>query len=141
MKKFFEVFFIVLGVIFFIILLILAYLFIFDPYNIKPFIFNDETRVNMPIVSEGQSSKSDSTAGDTENTDGTTGEVDKAPNLSPAQEKALETVGINPAVVPQSFTPEQLSCFEEVLGKTRVDEIKAGDTPSATEFFKAKSCI
>jgi hypothetical protein len=141
MKKFFAGFFIVLGVIFFIILLILAYLFIFDPYNIKPFIFNDQTSVSKLALSESQSANSDSTAKETENTDSVTEEVDKAPNLSPAQEKALETVGIDPAAVPQSFTPEQLTCFEAVLGKARVDEIKAGDTPSATEFFKAKSCI
>ncbi|KXJ98158.1 MAG: hypothetical protein UZ19_OD1000756, partial [Parcubacteria bacterium OLB19] len=30
---------------------------------------------------------------------------------------------------------------EAKLGKDRVEEIKAGDTPTPTEFFKAKECI
>jgi hypothetical protein len=62
-------------------------------------------------------------------------------NLSPAQAGALEAVGIDPATMPQSFTPEQLTCFEAILGAQRVGEIKAGATPTIPEFYSAKGCI
>lgn len=128
MKKFFTIFFVALGVVFFILLLILAYLFIFDPYNLKPFI----TGGNTPVKSV--QTKSDTTSQTPEANTGSS-------NLSPAQTKALETVGIDPNTLPQSFTAEQLQCFETILGKARVEEIKAGATPSFSEFNQAKSCI
>jgi hypothetical protein len=53
----------------------------------------------------------------------------------------LETIGVPPENIPSSFTPEQVTCFEKILGQERVVEIKAGDTPTATEFYKAKECI
>gem|GEM_PF-2118742 len=40
-----------------------------------------------------------------------------------------------------SISPDQEACFVEVLGQARVDEIKAGDSPTATEFFEARGCI
>ena len=128
MKKFFNIFFVTLLFIFFFIILAGIYFFITDPLNIKPIIFNKNQ------------TKEISTSTSSLNTEGTIPE-DKNPILSPAQEKALETIGIEPSEVPSSFTPEQLTCFEEKLGKNRVVEIKNGDTPSATEFYKAKGCI
>ena len=127
MKKIFNVFFVTLGVILFIIILAGIYFFIADPFNIKPFIFNNDQTKEISTPSP--------TA---ENAEMTT---DENPNLSPTQEKALETIGIEPTEVPSSFTAEQLTCFEEKLGKNRVTEIKNGDTPSATEFYKAQDCI
>lgn len=120
MKRFLNIFFVTLGVIFFTIILAGLFLFIADPFEIKSLLFT-----------AGRSS------------DTTDGEVasDKNPALSPAQEKALETFGIDPATVPTTFTPEQEACFVEKLGQERVDEIKAGDSPTAAEFYKAKSCI
>ena len=131
MKKFFSIFFTTLGVIFFIIILAGIYFFITDPLNLKPLIFNQE-----------ENQKSTETDVDQAKTglDNIT-EEDKNPALSPAQEKALETVGIESENIPSSFTPTQISCFENILGKERVMEIKAGDTPTATEFYKAKECI
>jgi len=100
------------------LLLILAgtYLFVFDPLNLKPLFFGGTA--------------TDSAA-----------ESDKNPLLSPAQEKTLETFGVNPASIPSSITPEQEACFISVLGEARVQEIKAGDSPTATEMFNAKGCI
>lgn len=66
---------------------------------------------------------------------------DKNPLLSPTQEKVLETFGVDPADVPSSITPAQAACFEEKLGSKRVEEIKAGDSPTALEFFTAKGCL
>jgi hypothetical protein len=107
-------------VVFFIIILAGLYLYFVDPFGIKT------------TFSETETPRTE-TSTETNN--------DKNPALSPAQEKALETFGIDPATVPTSVTPEQEACFVEKLGQQRVDEIKAGDSPTAAEFFKAKSCI
>lgn len=117
MKKFFNVFFVTLGVIFSIIILIGIFLVITDPFNLKPLIFGGESSESM------------------------TDDGDSHPLLNESQEKALETFGINPATVPSEITPEQEACFVEKLGQARVDEIKAGDSPTATDYFKAKDCI
>lgn len=118
MKKFFNIFFVTLGVIFSIIILIGIFFVITDPFNLKPLIFGGESAGSA-----------------------TGGGGDSNPNLNESQEKALESFGINPADVPSEITPEQEACFVERLGQARVDEIKAGDSPSATDYFKAKDCI
>lgn len=122
MKKFFTIFFVVLGVIFLILLLVGAYLFVFDPLHLRT---PSDAQTTTPVTTAT----------------GKAAPVDKNPILSPTQEKTLETFGIDPATVPSSITPEQEACFTKILGATRVAEIKAGDSPTATEFFKAKSCI
>ena len=43
--------------------------------------------------------------------------------------------------MPSDITPEQEACFEAKLGAERVAEIKAGDSPTVTEYFKARDCI
>lgn len=130
----------ILGVIFFIILLLLAYLFIFDPFNIKPFIFNNN-EVPVKTIDTRVTDSATTSASNTEETNTVTVDETKSSGLSPAQESALKTIGIEPESVPSNFTPEQLSCFEAVLGKERVVEIKRGDTPTVSEFYKAKECI
>lgn len=128
MKRFFEVFFIVLGVIFFIIILIAIYFFITDPLNLKPLIFDqDKQEVKSDTNSENSVEKNLT--------------EDKNPNLTPLQEKALKSVGIEPESIPSSFTPEQTACFENKIGKERVEAIKAGDSPTPAEFYKAKGCL
>lgn len=120
MKRFFTIFFVVLGVIFFILILTGLYLYLADPFDIKQ-LFSTAEKAS---TESGVETKSD-----------------QNPNLSPAQEKALETFGIDPATIPTSFTPSQEDCFVEKLGQERVDEIKAGSSPTPVEFYKAKSCI
>jgi len=118
MKKMLNMFFVTLGVIFFIIILFGIYFYITDPLNLKPLIFDTEA---------------------TESEVG--GDTDRNPALNESQEAALKTFGIDPASVPSEISPEQEVCFEEKLGKERVAEIKAGGTPTATEYFKARDCI
>lgn len=118
MKKILNIFFVALGVIFFVLILIGLYLFIADPYNIKPLIFGSDSSVETSSTQVGSN-----------------------PAINEKQEKVLETFGIDPSSVPSSFTPEQESCFVEILGQARVDEIKAGGSPTATEYFKAKGCL
>jgi hypothetical protein len=123
MKKFFTIFFVTLGVIFSIIILIVIYLFIADPFKIKPLLFGLPAKTQS-VTNSGTKSSTSS-------------------GLSDTQKKALEAVGVNPANLPSpsSITPTQEACFIEKLGAARVSEIKSGSTPTAVEIFTAKSCI
>ncbi len=67
--------------------------------------------------------------------------ADANPMLSAEQESALRAFGMDPASLPTSITPEMEACFTSALGASRVAEIKGGASPSASEFFKAKSCF
>ena len=121
MKKFFTIFFSTLGVLFFLLIAAVVIFLVVNPSNI---------RSSIPGLSK--IGVSNSSLG---------GTADKNPALSAAQEKALEALGVDPTSVPSSITPAQEKCFVSVLGAARVVEIKAGDTPSATEYFKAKGCL
>lgn len=122
MKKFFNIFFVILGIIFFVLILAGTLFYVIDPYNLKPLLFGSDSKIES----------SDSTS---------TTQQDKNPILNEKQEKALETVGIDPANVPTNFTPEQESCFVEKIGAQRVSEIKAGDAPTASELIKGRNCL
>jgi hypothetical protein len=127
-KRFFRFLFYTLGVIFFLIICTGAYLWFADPFEIRPLLEGLVTGVEDVT-----------TTVTTEVTDKAT--EDKHPALSATQERALEVVGIDPANVPTTITPEQEACFTEKLGAERVAQIKAGGTPSATEIFKARACV
>lgn len=123
MKKFLQIFFTTLGVIFFILLVAGVYLYVADPYGIKPLIRS----------LTGQSATT------TKNTDSTT--ADKNPLLSPAQEQALEKIGIDPATLPTKITPAMQACFYGKLGAARANEIKNGAQPTMNDYFIARSCF
>lgn len=125
MKKFLHRFFVVLGVLFLFQLIAVAIYFL------------SATSVFAPTDTE--SSSVDEAGAPT----GQTSEASAGghPLLNEAQEKALTTFGIDPAGIPSEITPAQEACFVEALGQVRVDEIVAGDTPSVTDYFKAKDCI
>jgi len=124
MKKFLNIFFVILGIIFFIQIIVLAYLWFADPFGVRPFI--DMLTADTPAAMESVTS--------------TSGVVDKNPALSSQQEAALESIGVNPANLPTTITPEMETCFAKKLGTTRVAEIKAGDTPTAAEVFTTREC-
>ncbi|MCR4306486.1 MAG: hypothetical protein NUV42_00800, partial [Candidatus Yonathbacteria bacterium] len=67
--------------------------------------------------------------------------ADKNALLSPEQEKAVEALGIDPAVLPSEITPAMEQCFYEKLGAERANEIKAGAEPTAGDYFKARACL
>ena len=127
MKKFFTIFFVVLGVIFSIIILGLIYLYVADPFNIKPIIFGTTINTAIPTPSPNSTKTPKTTQ----------------TNLSDPQKKALESVGINPSTLPSpsTITPVQEACFVGKLGSARVAEIKAGAVPTAVEIFTSKVCI
>lgn len=120
MWKFLNALFVTLGVIFLVIIIIGIYFYITDPFNLKPLIFGSGSAESGTATGDG---------------------VDKNPALNESQEAALEKIGIDPASVPNEITPEQEACFEEKLGSERVNEIKAGDAPNSTDYFKARDCI
>jgi len=126
-KKFLNIFFVTLGVIFFVIILISVYLFVTDPWNLKPLFMSN---------TDSLTSEADPTAVGSQGTS-----VDKHPLMNAKQEAAAESLGINPAAVPTEITPEQEACFVNALGQTRVNAIMAGDSPTATDFFKASGCL
>lgn len=136
MKKFFSGFFIALGVIFFILILIGTYLFVADPYNIKPFLFGSKT--NTPAQNQQTTKATQDSANNTTTREQT---LDKNPILNQSQEAALEAVGIDPTNIPTQVSPEQEICFENTIGEARVEAIKAGDTPTALEIFAARNCL
>jgi|SRR3989344_2632714 len=123
MKKIFQIFFMTLGVIFFILIIASVYFYVADPFEIKPLI----------KILTGQS-----TPAKNQTSDATT---DKNPVLSPAQEKALEKIGIDPAALPSEITPAMEQCFYAKLGDKRANEIKAGAEPTAADYFAARSCL
>lgn len=118
MKKFLTIFFITLGVIFLILIISIPYFFIFGPLKVGSF---DSSKIIGN--SEENSEQTDH------------------PYLNESQESALRAFGIDPASLPSEITPEQEACFESKLGEERVAEIKAGDSPTATDYFKAKDCL
>ena len=113
MKKVLNVFFVTLGVIFFILILMGLYFYITDPLNLKPLLFGgSEYSVEV---------------------DSSTTIQDKHPVLNESQERVAETLGIDPATLPTELTAEQRACFAETLGEARVAEIVGGDSPNATD--------
>lgn len=125
MKRVLSIFFITLGVIFFILILAVVYLFTFDPLGIR----------------EPTPTSADEIVSTTEDAISTSTLEDKNPLLNPTQENALEAIGVDPSSLPSTITPEMEACFIDVLGMERVEEIKAGDLPSALEFLQARECI
>jgi len=138
MVKIIRTFFVALGVIFFILLVIVIYFFIKDPYNLRPIL--------MPVISEmifPNSSSSDDLKTISNNTPEytTSLKVNGSSSLTSDQANALKAIGVDPNSLPTTITPEQEECFVKIFGQIRVNEIKAGDTPTATEFIKGTSCL
>jgi len=132
MKKFLNIFFVTLGVIFFIIILIGTYLFITDPFNLKPIFFGPSIQAEISEMVDVELPERVQTE---------EVETDRNPVLNDTQERALETLGVDPANIPSTISPEQEQCFIEAIGVSRVNEIKAGGAPTAAEFFRARGCL
>lgn len=120
-------FFVTLGVIFFIVLVALAYVWIADPYNLKPLFMGTDAGLVDVSTNAGVGAGAS--------------EQDVNENLNTSQEAALRTVGIDPADVPTEVTPEQEACFIEILGEERVQAIIEGAVPTGAEIFRGRACI
>ncbi|OGY90759.1 MAG: hypothetical protein A3B30_02420 [Candidatus Komeilibacteria bacterium RIFCSPLOWO2_01_FULL_52_15] len=128
-SKIIQGFFTTLGVIFFILLIVLAYLFIADPFNLRP-LYNTLTSPSVITPTSTPGTVNTNTAPKTDN-----------PLLSPAQEQALIKIGVDPAKLPTTITPQMEACFVQTLGQKRVDEIKKGAPPTPVDFFAARACL
>lgn len=97
-----------------------TYLYVADPFGLKPLFTNTNTPAQELPTNTNTSVN---------------------PLLTPAQAAALEKFGINPAQLPTAITPALEQCFTAALGAARIAEIKAGAAPTAYDLYKAKSCL
>ncbi|MSU75628.1 MAG: hypothetical protein EXS55_03885 [Candidatus Magasanikbacteria bacterium] len=123
MKKFLQIFFITLGVIFFVLIVAGVYLYVADPYGIKPLIKSFTGGSESTVTSAGSPASKTN------------------PLLTPAQNQTLKAVGIDPTTLPSKITPEMEQCFYAKLGATRANEIKNGAEPTMSDYFTARSCF
>ncbi len=123
--KIIKGFFITLGVIFLILILLLTVFIIVDPFKLRPLI---SSMVEIPFISNNTSeNKFNST--------------ETHPFLTEQQANTLKTMGIDPETLPTEITPDMEMCFTEKLGEQRVNEIKAGSEVTAVDYLKAKDCV
>lgn len=120
------------------------YLFVADPYGMKPLLFGTPVSIQSSDVPESSTQNvadTSTSTGETTVEDSTTVAASGGFELSDAQVEALISLGVDPQTVPSTVSAQQEACFVEALGEARVAEVKAGAVPSALEFMKAKSCI
>lgn len=150
MRTFLTRFFVTLGVVFFLLLCAGAYVWFADPFGVRPLVAflrstpapsASSVATHVPNVSPATTTTSipGEVAKVEEHASVKTG--DAHPALTPAQEQALQSVGIDPTSLPASITPSQEACFTEKLGASRIAEIKAGGVPTAAELFTARTCL
>jgi hypothetical protein len=118
--KILNFFFVFLGVVFFVLLLLVGIFLWRDPFDLRPLMSGFKN--NSIEVNENNESGAH-------------------PLLSPGQEAALESIGVDPSKLPTEITPEQENCAVSKLGEERVREIKSGSTPSISDYLKAKDCF
>ena len=121
-------FFVTLGVIFLILVIIISYIWIADPFNLKPLIPSGISPVSVIKTITG-------------NNEVKIDNIDKNPLLTEEQEAQLESLGIEPADLPTEITPEMEKCFTEKLGEDRANQIIQGSSPTPADFLKASSCL
>lgn len=109
--------FMVIGIIFSVLILLVIVLAIIKPYGI------DVVKVAPAVLDNNPKSSYDH------------------PYLNTKQEAILESAGIDPSTVPTEITLSQQKCAISILGEARVNEIVGGDTPSVVEVLKVKDCL
>jgi len=126
-----------------LVVLALILIVIFNPWNLRgklintalEFYFNNQTNTEEITTDNETSTTTVSSDSNTQTN------VDQNPLLSAEQEATLESLGVDVSILPTEITPEMQDCFIQALGEERVVAIMNGDTPSALELFKAKSCL
>lgn len=125
MKKFLTYLFVFFGMLFVLEFGALAYLWFADPFGVRPLIIMLVTKPAGDAVQPVSS---------------TPAGTDKNPALSPAQEAALEKIGVDPAKVPTSISADMKACFVAKLGAARVAEIQNGAAPTPGEVLTTSPC-
>jgi hypothetical protein len=124
--------------------LALIIIFVFNPLDLRTKIIGGIINSYLSGVIKDHGSDQDQDAQDSprdikENSEEAAS--DRHPLLNAEQEKALEKYGVNVSRLPSTISPEMEACFVEKLGKERTGEIVAGDSPTAMEVFKTRSCL
>lgn len=150
MGKMLQRFFVMLGIVFFLLLCGAAFFIITDPYNLRPVVqLLWNARVTIPANTGSatttdtvppQVGGTDTTSGDTVGSTDASGTGVNTIALPQSQVEALQSVGIDPALIAQ-ITPAQELCFVRILGQVRVTEIMAGAIPTTSEFLSVGECL
>jgi len=106
----------------------MSYIWITDPFNLKPLIPSGISPISIIKTVTG-------------NSEVEIDNIDKNPLLSEEQEAQLESLGIEPADLPSTITPAMEKCFIQKLGETRTNQIIQGSSPTPADFLKASSCF
>ncbi len=130
--KFLNVFFVSLGVVFFLLIIAGTTVYVSFTKSGAPLL----NSIDAVGVSIEENTKAAAT-----NPSRVSSTTDSHPLLSEGQEKALKTFGIDPATLPTSISPAQEQCFIEKLGAEKVVAIKNGAAPSAADLFMARDCV
>lgn len=123
--KFLNIFFVTLGIVFFVLILGGCYMYFADPFGVFSWGVSPVSLMNM--MTGKANVKIDN--------------VDKNPLLTEQQEAQLEAIGVNPATLPSQITPAMKTCFIEKLGQERAGQIIGGSSPTPMDFFNAQSCF
>lgn len=127
-KKIIKGLLITLGIIFILVLIIIGYIWIADPFNIKAITGTDISPASViKVITNKNTVPVDN--------------IDKNPLLNEDQEARLESIGIDPSDLPSEITPEMQKCFVEKLGEQRATEIIQGAAPTTMDFLKANDCL
>ncbi len=122
--KVINIIFVLLGVVFLLIILAVSYIWVVDPWHLK---LDGVTISGIVKTTTGEILPVDN--------------IDKNPLLNEEQEATLETLGVDPATLPTEISPALQKCFTTKLGEARTTQIINGDSLTATDYFKASSCL
>ncbi len=107
-----------------------AYLWFVDPLNLKPVLFPPApAAANSPVPT---TTTQVPTSG---------GRQPSQPQLTPQQQAAASSLGLDANAVAMLLNPTTEACAVTALGRARVDQIKAGAAPTAVDIYAARSCL
>ncbi|MBD3208369.1 MAG: hypothetical protein GF370_02870 [Candidatus Nealsonbacteria bacterium] len=150
MDKTLNNFFVVLGIIFLLVIMVIVYFIVIDPLGLRSLLLNKEVNLSISTTTSDREITDDAVPAESTSTPTTSSpsmpaqpveEQGGHPLLDEEQEAMLETFGIDVDGLPSEITPEMEACFIEKLGEQRVNEIVEGATPTPLDFFRAKSCL
>ena len=100
--------------------------------------FNAVVDSVTPSITTEKTNEVQSESSATKDTPSSAAHIDIAAKLTDSQRKMLESFGLDPDSI--VITPAVIACAEAKLGKTRMDEITNGATPSLLEGASLVAC-
>ncbi len=129
---------IISGVIFWLLIIIGAYIYFGAPLPESAETFVAPVKENVVEQVENAAESIGVPANDP--VPATSASSDAAAPVSTGQASALRAFGIDPSAV-NDVTPEQEACFVRTLGSERVEAVKAGAIPTPSDLIKARECL